>query len=330
MLLGLPGVRGMEIIAAALNNERSVPRARTDRFRAAIRDYADLVARCGGSQKQLLDQLKRLRTSEGVGEDPMSAEARARHTASSAMIAGGHARVLSHVYAARLEGKTLHSAAVRGLIGLSTTIDRLPIAYTRLVDAETDTHPRTLEGDDATGFAVGTVIGRLSSAPLPVVTTTVTDRTSVELLDTEQVGDRSADVFIGSVFRSGAPTQDEPHHISLIPRVPSDRLLIDVLLDRRLSAVAPEHTLVYNIGAAGPILNDSRDRWYDRIAELRGPMRWGQPDERSAGDDALHDEARRYLLEETGWNAEAFDMFRLDVRHPIWSAQHVLTFQRSG
>lgn len=329
VLLGLPGVRALESITAALVASGAIEDGRLARFRATVRAYEDLIGQSGGSQTRLNKELRRASdVVEVVSRPSDSAQTRRVFNAGAAGLVRGSARTISLVYAACAEPDRLSAASIRGLIGVRSSEPRLPIAYARQVGVSPmGSDPLTLDGRRAVGFSPGAVIGELSSDPFPIVTTTRAGDTTIELLDTASCTERPMDVFIGSAYEASLPRQGTEHMVSLIPRVPAARLVIDVLLDKRLRAEPVNVVEVFNIGVQGLVIESPHTRWFDRVATLTGPVaRTMDPAGSADADLDLHARSAAHLLAETAWDAERFDVFRVDLAYPLWGLQHLLRF----
>ena len=321
-LLAMPGSQGVNKVVDALGRAGVTDAP----LRAAVREYETLIARAGGSQANLLRVLRELQAIEACGEDVDVVQTRRRHAHASAAMTGLSADVLYSLCALRVPadgaGEALECALVRGLIGLECRAGHFPIVLSRGSRLHTDA-PEGASGESH--FHPAAVLASMSTTPAPVVAVAEQPDQVVELLDGLTPGREPHNVFVGGEFQIPdplAPGHNKRHIVSPVPRVPADRMVLDIYLDRRLDPSVLGRTNVYWVGPEG-VVRDESVRWYDRIATLPAisPVETPPdvPGRHGATDELLH---RAF-----GWEADGFERFRLDVRYPIWGAQHVLTFR---
>lgn len=69
------------------------------------------------------------------------------------------------------------------------------------------------------------------------------------------------------------------------------------------------------------------ERWFDRLDDLPPPKTLGRNlDNTSCPGSPRHAEMSRWIFEQAGWNPAEFTGYRLEVRLPLWSVEHMMHF----
>lgn len=331
----LPGVDGYQRVIKALSR-RGIDRARIGRALAAGEAYAQLVGDAGGSQAKLVRQCARLLEEERSGRLPgpsleHAVGARGKAMAAAAEVSGCRAAVHSLVYAVcrDRESGELTAASVQGMVGLRRKARHLPIVLSRIAKPESSgVEPSTFDQDLSLGWSAGTVLGVLSSDPLPVVTVSRTRETLVTLLDPKSPAESQTDIFIGGRFRVSAPDKSVPRHsVSMIPRVPAEWSVMDVYLHPNVGCITDAEVSLFYIGAEGAVLEDPASRWYDRLEGASDVQQIGRGLTGAACDRSPKQRlAAQALFDATQWDAMEFSHVRFEMPFPLWGVQQLLEF----
>lgn len=328
----IPGATGLRDVLRTLGR-RGVSRARVSRALVAAAAYEQCIGLADGSQAKLIQRCGLLIQSSRVWPDT-TADATSHRHASQAFDAARHltrtwadACTLTYAVCRHPGGRGLAAAAVQGIVGLRRHSGHLPVVLARNTSfAEGVLSSTTLDTDPDQGAAPTSVLGTLSSDPLPVVTGSRDGRTTVMLVDPTQTKAQPLVIYLGARMTVAAPSASEPHHVvSLIPRVPTRWSLMDVYVHQDLGvASTPDAGLGY-VGVEGPILGDPDARWYDRLANPLRPRDLGFGLSTASWSAASrHAEAASILFGTTGWNPQAFRLWRIEVAYPAWGVQQFL------
>ncbi|MBL0871185.1 MAG: hypothetical protein IBJ18_11485 [Phycisphaerales bacterium] len=339
----LPGVDGFRAVLRALGRS-GLDRSRVARALAAANIYEECVGLAGGSQSKLVRLTSSLAqqfpaqltsdpptTTSSFSSTPTTTPASPREKMFDAMCAltGTSAEAMSLTYAVRHrpDRLALDAVAIQGLVSLRRTSGHLPVVLSRNISPDPLHHrSSTLERDPAHGPSPSSVIGLLSSDPLPVVTASGTGPLTSLLIDPASDAGQDLTVYIGSRQHVQLPSCTEPtHDISLVARVPARWSVIDVFIHHDIPIQPQPKTYESYIGVEGPILGDLAERWYDHLAD-GSPVTHLGPGLASANwpHAPRHHQAAHILFESTGWNPAHFQHFRLESPLPIWGAQQTI------
>ena len=336
----LPGVDGFRAVVRALGR-CGVDRSRVARALAAANTYEECVGLAGGSQSKLVritTILARQFPAQASVESenaninrPTIATPRSLMFDAMSALTGTSAHAVSLTYAVRHRGElqSLDAAAIQGLVSLRRTSGHLPVVLSRNISPDKQRHrSSTLERDPTHGPSPSSVIGLLSSDPLPVVTASGAGPLTSLLIDPAADPDQPLTVYIGSRQAVQLPSHsDRTHDISLVARVPARWSVIDVYVHEDLGIQREPRAYESYIGVEGPILGELAERWYDHLIDS-APV----PELSKGLIDAAwphadrHAEAAHILFDSTGWNPAQFRHYRLESAMPIWGTQQTIRF----
>ncbi|MBX9735674.1 MAG: hypothetical protein K2X32_02005, partial [Phycisphaerales bacterium] len=205
----------------------------------------------------------------------------------------------------------------------------LPVVLSRNISPDAQRHrSSTLDRDPTDGPSPSSVIGLLSSDPLPVVTAAGAGPLTSLLIDPAADSDEELTVYIGSRQAVQVPDHaNRTHDISLVARVPARWSVIDVYIHQEMRIQRAPRAYESYIGVEGPILGALAERWYDHLIDGAGVPELGIGLGEAHWKHApRHEEAARILFEYTGWQASQFRHFRFESAVPIWGTQQTIRF----
>ncbi len=336
----LPGVDGFRAVVRALGR-CGVDRSRVARALAAANTYEECVGLAGGSQSKLVrltSTLARQFPAQPMLDAPNAAASRAEPASPRSLmfdamsaLTGTSAAAVSLTYAVRHrpELQSLDAAAIQGLVSLRRTSGHLPVVLSRNISPDKQRHrSSTLERDPTHGPSPSSVIGLLTSDPLPVVTASGSGPLTSLLIDPASDSAQELTVYIGSRQAVQLPSDsDRTHDISLVARVPARWSIIDVYVHDDLCIRREPKAYESYIGVEGPILGELAERWYDHLTDSAPVPQLARGLADSAWPHApRHSEAAHILFESTGWNPAQFRHYRLESAMPIWGTQQTIRF----
>lgn len=337
-LTRVPGVEGLGLLAAAARSKGCDPLV-VDGLEAALRRFADLIARLGGSHAKLRARVQAsLRTEPSMTGAAHAATAqeqqRQQHFAVSADLAGLSEDLLGAITAIAPvpdQPESMVGFTTSLHVGLRGRPGGLPIALTFAdrLDARDEGGPSRLGRvlSDPQRGPGGTLLTAFSTDPLPVVTASATQQAVTQVVEPSALtGPEPVNIAIAT--RRGpmpiprlqaTPTQS----VAVQIRTPARRLVLDLWIHESLAPTrAPQvGAFIYQPGM--PL--DPAMGWYNRVpgtpvlhllgsglanAECDGWTRFG--------------ELTRYLFREAAFSGDSFIGFRCDVRFPVWCAAYVL------
>ncbi|MEO1130357.1 MAG: hypothetical protein AAFX05_11725, partial [Planctomycetota bacterium] len=116
-------------------------------------------------------------------------------------------------------------------------------------------------------------------------------------------------------------------NVECLTNVPTENLILDVYLDRRLARASIPSAGVYRGNVIGPVAARAPDdAWYDRLAETPSLEHLGQGLSRAAARCyPRHAELNRFLFDHMQWSPNRFIGLRLALRYPIPGVSYVIT-----
>jgi len=338
VLAEMPGHGAIEQVIRAAE-AKGIKRSIVTGALIAAADYGDVIGRAGGSQNKLLGKLIRLREDlalRGVLGGRGLGERRAMHD-SAARLMGIACEACFTMYmllperfgpepkAGRLSA--LHAMA---WLGVRATTSHFPLVASRVSDIDLkEGGATTLEYSRADGFTPGAILGSFSSLPFPKVNSEMVGNRLVQHINLAAARGMNArdgkDVVIGNRFAVSPPTRRDGlgvHQISVLPRIATGKLTLDVLVHKDLRAKDLRARGVYFVGHEGLVIDDPDRRWADRLDHLPTLTR------PSAGEvpDGIHIKYRELLdamMSHAGTKPEEFDLFRMSMDYPIQGWQHL-------
>jgi hypothetical protein len=334
ILHALPGVRGVEEVVQAIARRIDSREVKTSAAEA-VRCYKQLVGLLGGSQAKAQRAVAGL-LSRPDAESPTAVAARRASFEASAALTSARSDALVMIQCvlprsgSNATDAVVDNAAFVGHTRLRMGPGHLPV----LVKWDRSAGPSAEGVADGRrkGLNPAALLAEFSSDPFPRVVTKGHAGAETDVLDFDTFTDpRGADVFVAS----RADRRLEPWGLEFhaVPRIPTARLLVDLLIHKDLSIVGPAEGTAYYLGVSGMVSGDGAARWFDRLGALPRPA--DVTDEAGAHASALADSPRhagliRRILDDTGVTLAEVRWVRWDVAWPVWGADHVLRVMRSG
>lgn len=329
IVLGLPGVAGSRQLVAAFGRHGAA-KSHVAGAMAAIGAYAELVAESGGSQAGLIRALRRACDVVEAREDPgETARAKLSDATAEAMGVRCDAQVMTYLLT-RGSGDSWIGRVAQAYLGVRGRAGHFPIAT--MVEAPArGSGPWTLDNDAAEGRTPGALLSQFSSDPFPPVTSERRGDRLVQVIDTATRRGlralRGIDVVLGNRFLVQPVTRESPvHRVSLVPRIPTGRGVVDVVIDRSLGDVTAEPRGMYFVSHMGVVIESPESRWFDR-----GP---GAPSVRKIGPaDAepwvwgAHARVLEYLAGEAEIDLTETVRYRMEMRWPMVGWQLLTDFR---
>jgi hypothetical protein len=330
----LPGLDGLKTVADAIAAKNPTREVMTS-AQVVHEQYETLLGLAGGSQNKLKRRAAELRdhpsTSQPTSTIPGSPLPLSRRAIFDAAVnitgVRSGALIVKQIWrpSTRTKGK-LESISMIGqhrVTRLSASPMPVLMAFSahvsgNLADSLALDTPRT------TGANPAALLTRFSSDPFPRVVTKGNAEYLRDVIDVDPETPDPFDVFI--IKRDERDYGDPSYGIEVIPRIPTENLVVDLYVHRDLKPFGLA-TGVYFVGVAGPVRHIGPQRWYDRLDAAIPPAY----DEDQVGDaNAVyprHTELRDYLLGELAWNREEFRLARWIIPCPLWSCDHAVSFK---
>ncbi|MBY0263032.1 MAG: hypothetical protein K2Q20_11855, partial [Phycisphaerales bacterium] len=331
LLDALPGVEGLEMVLSEIAIRSGDMQASVSAVHA-VRSYRELIGMLGGSQAKARRNAAILVARERAGGDP-ALESRRALFGGAAEVADAEcdAILLMHVLGPPRAGaqgdphRTVRQI-VAGYIGLKRGPRSLPIVHThRLPHSAAQPAPVPVAG--------ASVLAEFTTHPLPTVVTRGDPGYECDVFDfasdaAAPAAHRSACSPTNLFLQTGSTIDrsDVGYGLHVVTRVPTRRLVVDLILHQGLGYSGPAWGGVYFTGLRGEVKGEPSARWSDRLDILARP---GVFDPGSAAPPTLpdfppHGPLIDGLIAGTGAPASEFWRFRFTVEYPIWGADHVL------
>lgn len=336
VLAEMPGHEAIELVIRAAE-AKGLKRAAVTSALIAADEYGEVIGLAGGSRHKLVARLDRLRedlalrgvlTGKGLGAR------RAMHDAAAELL-GISCEACFSMYillpgAAGIEPVKLEALHAMGWLGVRARAAHFPLVASRATDLEAEElRPTTLEYSRADGFTPGAILGAFSSMPFPKVNSVMIGNKLVQQVDfagARQMRAREGkDVVIGNRFLVSPPTPRDDvrtHQVSVLPRIPTARLAMDVLVHRDLGAKELRAHGVYYVGTEGIVIGDPERRWADRLDHQPSISRINV-DAAPEGINLRYVELLAAMLSHAGVRREEFDLFRMQIDYPLHGWQHL-------
>jgi hypothetical protein len=326
----LPGIDGLDAMLRALRKRVATPHA-VDAAMAAALVYRETIGAAGGSQAKLRRLVDQLREQElaGLDRDPEWHKREKMFSAMSA-ICGERSRLLTMVMITSPTDDPTKVSHLAALGHAAATFDpgHIPLVLSRRLGTDAGGQDETIDGDAVAGFSPGAVLGRFSSLPLPVVTTRENETSLMQTLDTRRTSGRALDIFIGRRTTAPHPDHDGTGELrfSLVPRVPTRELLMDIYVHRSLQA-GPPIGLARLLGIDSAAAPHPEKRWFDQIGANPPVI----PLSKCAhAGHQRHEELTNFLFEQLTSPMSEYAGWRLAVPFPLWSVQYIMKFDFPG
>ncbi len=335
VLRELPGVDGLEQFVQGFLS-RGIDPVICARGASAVEDYKKLIGRSGGSQSKLVRMIEGLQRDEAAGSfEDLGSETmllRQRWHELAVQMTGLESETLVVIHAVRMasdEPRQYDWAGLSGNLGITRRQKHLPIVMIRRhVHGPTNEGYQSLRGKPMEPGQTRMLIPEFCSSPLPQVVTRHYPAHLVQLIDPSQNAADPLDVIIGQriLATEAKERRKDGHKFTMLPRVPAKRLVMDVHLHDsvpRGSRIGGRQFFAGSVSLAG----NPAERWFDRLDDLPTPRTLGRGllDTDCAGNPR-HQEMTRWIFDQVGWNPDEFTGYRMDVRMPLWSVEHLLHF----
>lgn len=333
VLRELPGVEGLDQFVQGFL-KRGIDPAIVQRCVNAVDDYKRLIGRFGGSQSKLIRVIDTLQHAEAQGafEDQGSETMlhRQRWHDLAVQFTGLASEAFLAIYAIRMisdEPRQFDFVGMSGNLGVTRHQRHIPLVMVRRYfqpPSKEDYH--TLNGQKSDAGRL--LIPEFSTSPLPQIVTRQYPTHLVQLIDPSQDAADPLDVIIAQRMTAAEPKErrKDGHKFTLLPRIPTKRLILDIHLHDSVPRGTRIGARQYFAGSMS-LAGNPAERWFDRLDDLPPPRVLGRNLENtSCAGSPRHAEMSRWIFDQLGWNATEFTGYRLEVRLPLWSVEHMMHF----
>jgi hypothetical protein len=329
LLVALPGVRGLERTMLALGERIGVREVRTA-ARRSVQTYRELLDLLGGTQLKARKAATAMLSPEHAHEPDASLAARRTAFEGARGVTGVWSEALSIVQCVSppVPGRELLTTTmVTGHVGLHPGHAALPVVFLWRNREQVARAFESLEADRPHGLNQYALLPEFSSDPFPQIITQGEpgfERDTLEWDESTLVGGAGVDVFAG--IRGAEPPTPGPLTAHTVVRVPTRKLVIDMLLPHELDLGGPTSSASYFIGIAGTVGNTPAARWHDRLHDLPRPA------DSSAGRPAdfvpcfeSHHRLIDHVVRVCAATRDRFRHLRWVVAYPLWGCDHAIT-----
>ncbi len=333
LVLGtFPGTTGLTMFVHAVKRIQGAPPDTIAHAEAAIKEFAELIARSGGSQRRLLDALNQAQPTDGKHPGPTGLRLdNARRLAFEAAVTqiGCYAEQLTNlrIYTPAATPTCpvdLDVTALVGRVGFKRTSEAMPfvISYSASVGKPSDgpSGPHTFLIED------------FCTRPLPNVVIEHRNDKRIGIVDANFEHAGAVDIFAGPFFHKSVVTVSNGRaylNCGTILGTPARNLLTDVYVPRAWAAELNCTAAIYRDSPLGGLNGAPAQRWFDRLPIPLLPSLLG-PGLANAHSDlhARHEELTAKAFQFAHADPADYVGFRLAVAHPILQT-HYLCFERS-
>lgn len=340
-----PGVRGLQQIIDA-SRRKGIEASTVAGAEAALRQFADLTADCGGSQAQLntaiAEAVREHEYGSSIDGDAVAADRRrVFESCRSITRRCFETQFALYMYRpAENRGDCAHSVTAMGMIGIERQANALPLCIVSSSVPRDDEASCTVESLPGLSGLPISILPEFSSAPPPTLTVRRQPGRVAVLTETEP-GVKS-DVVLARRFREiQHPAVEEPRQqfCWLLSEGPARHLLMQVYMHRSMARTSIPSADAYFVGSRGiigDVYTDSQNeqhvelpdfRWFDRLPN--GP----RLEQLGVGlEHASHACYPRCgaltaeLFNRHGWDPDEFVGVRCYVPYPVWGAQYLISF----
>lgn len=334
LLEALPGVRGLERTMVALSERISSREVRTA-ARRSVQTYRELLGLLGGTQLKARKAAAAM-LSPGHAHEP-DATLAARRTAFEGArgVTGVWSETLSIVQCVSppVPGRELVTTTmVTGHVGLHPGHATMPVVFLWRNREQVAQAFESMEADRPHGLNQYALLPEFSSDPFPQIITQGEpgfERDTLEWDESTLVGGQGVDVFVG--IRGAEPPTRGTLTAHSVVRVPTRRLVIDMLLPHELDLGGPTSSASYFVGIAGTVGNAPAARWHDRLHDLPRPADSanGRPADFLPCYERHH-KLIDYVVRSCGVGKDRFRHLRWVVAYPLWGCDHAITIAPVG
>lgn len=332
VLARLPGEKGLKQFVEAATRAGVSPEE-TESLLVTATQIATFVRTVAGSQRQLIARLghgDERSPALALGADPVACRM-ALHEIGVSLTGRSSALALNTMIFRMSPGRDdlIEHASVVGQIGHRATPGAMPLGISSFHDAPEES------GEHKEPAADRFVLEEFSSSPPPLSSVRQAGRQFVQCIEAggEVTGDSGVDLVYAT--RSRAPLRHpglqggKMHEVWHDRRFPAERLLFDVLLDRRIAATCVPrasvhlypHTEISQVGSGW--LSEYPDNVGLSVIDARqlGDFGWGGY---PRYPELLGDLARRL-----DWDLSEMVGHRIAVDYPLWRGAYCLSLDSS-
>ncbi|MBL0871369.1 MAG: hypothetical protein IBJ18_12425 [Phycisphaerales bacterium] len=329
----LPGVEGL---ARTLNSIAAKAPARSVRTSAAHAQstYAELIQGLGGTQARARRAVASL--VQVGSQETRDGPTRKAAFDSSRAITGVWSDALVIVQCARHSSTKpgwLEGTIATGHVGLCAGHGHLPVTFMWPAREQVPRGLRSLDADRQEGLNHYALLPEFSSDPFPRVITLGENGHERDVIDwdSEPVGARGpVDVFLGVRVHEPMPKVHFESHT--IARVPTKKLILDILLPNEFHVTGKPSGEAYFVGFGGPARGDPSSRWHDRLHDLTPAFDSlntpNDPPAAGVGPSEStfprHDELIEYVLANTQLHRRNCRHLRWVVPYPLWGCDYAV------
>lgn len=329
LLVALPGVKGLERTMLAICERVQDRQVRTAALQS-VETYSELLGLLGGTQLKAR-QAAAAMLSAGQAHAPDGSLA-ARRTAFEGArgVTGVWSETLSIVQCVTPPApgqELLGTTMITGHIGLHPGHAALPVVFLWRNREQVAKAFESLEAERPHGLNQYALLPEFSTDPFPRITTQGEpgfERDTLEWDEASVAGGRPLDVFVG--IRGSEPPTPGPLTAHSVVRVPTRKLVIDMLLPHELGLAGPVSSAAYFVGIAGTVGSTPAARWHDRLHDLPPPadsLR-GRPKDFTPAFKRHH-ELIDFVVRSCGGQRDRFRHLRWVVAYPLWGSDHAIT-----
>jgi len=327
-----PGTTGLSMFVHAAKRIQSVPPAPIERAEAAIKEFAELIAHSGGSQRRLLDALNQAQPTDGKHPGPAGLRLdNARRLAFEAAVTqigcSTEQLIGLRVYTPAATPTCpvdLDVTALVGRVGFKRTSEAMPFVLYHAASAG--------KPSDGPAGPHTFLIEDFCTQPLPNVLIEQRNDKRIGIVDANFEHTEAVDIFAGPFFHNSVVTVSNGRaylNCGTLLSTPTRNLLTDVYVPRAWAAELNCTAAIYRDGPLGGLNGPPAQRWFDRLPIPLLPSLLG-PGLANAHSDlhARHEELTAKAFQFARADPADYVGFRLAVAHPILQT-HYLCFERS-
>lgn len=329
LLVALPGVRGLEQTMLALSQRITDQKIRTAAS-CSVQTYRELIDLLGGTQLKARKAATAM-LSPGTARQPDTSLASRRIAFEGARgITGAWSETLSVVQCVspQVPGRELLTTTmITGQVGLRPGHATLPVVFLWRHREQVAKAFEAFDADRPHGHSQYSLLQEFSTDPFPTISTHGDPGFERDILEWDErslVAKSGVDVFAG--IRGAEPPSTGPITAHSVVRVPTRKLVIDLIFPRELGFNGPTSSGCYFVGIGGTAGNAPAARWHDRLHDLPVPA----DSLNGRAKDFLpafkrHHELIDFVTRSCGLIPERARHLRWVVAYPLWGCDHAIT-----